>query len=478
MTNVYDIGRVYGCHFWAFFTYAYPASSWRSGVGYNFDYGNDWSQAENCFTFGHQIGFRVAANEVRLIGCGSDGDPPTSPAGSKSFYITSASINTPLIACQAASHKTAYYIDSTDFSTMLSCAAWSSTSTNHIYMDNGYVKVLGNHIYNSAVSASIATGPSLKWAHIAENTFNSVGTVYSLNTATQYNVEILQSNNYFGTITGVDQSTARVITTFGCGESKYSIGGANGYQLRFYLSTGTTTALRTVNNLQQLGSINFYGHNGTDFTTGPRATVRTQVDGAVSGTYVPTAWIVSTSPNNGTQSDRNVTDSVGNFKPATNNAYSLGDTSFHWSAVYATNGVIQTSDERTKTDISTATLGLDFINSLNPVSYKFKEGGNIVTGQIYRDADGNECSADAPDARSAEIISHTIPGARTHWGLIAQEVKQVVDAAGVDFGGWVLTDTNDPNSQQALRYDQFISPLIKAVQELTAQVKDLQSKIK
>ena len=31
-------------------------------------------------------------------------------------------------------------------------------------------------------------------------------------------------------------------------------------------------------------------------------------------------------------------------------------------------------------------------------------------------------------------------GIRRHWGFVAQEVKQSVDTAGVDFGGWVLDD--------------------------------------
>jgi hypothetical protein len=59
--------------------------------------------------------------------------------------------------------------------------------------------------------------------------------------------------------------------------------------------------------------------------------------------------------------------------------------------------------------------------------------------------------------------------------LIAQEVKQAVDDSDVeDFGGWVISDVNDSEGQQALRYEEFISPLIKAVQELTARVKALE----
>lgn len=47
----------------------------------------------------------------------------------------------------------------------------------------------------------------------------------------------------------------------------------------------------------------------------------------------------------------------------------------------------------------------------------------------------------------------------------------------LDFGGWVLSDKDDPDSQQALRYDQFIAPLIKAVQELSAKVEELEARL-
>jgi hypothetical protein len=65
-------------------------------------------------------------------------------------------------------------------------------------------------------------------------------------------------------------------------------------------------------------------------------------------------------------------------------------------------------------------------------------------------------------------------GNRTHHGLLAQQVKAALPQ-GVDFGGWVLADKDDPNSQQALRYDQFVAPLIKAVQELSAKVEQLEN---
>jgi len=146
--------------------------------------------------------------------------------------------------------------------------------------------------------------------------------------------------------------------------------------------------------------------------------------------------------------------------PATDNAVGLGANGVRWNAVWAANGTIQTSDERAKTDIADAQLGSDFIKSLRPVSYRWIEGGKRDTGE--RDEDGN-------------YIYESTPGTRTHWGFIAQEVKQAVDDAGVDFAGWVLTDKDDPDSEQALRYDQFIAPLTKALQEALTKIETLET---
>lgn len=155
-------------------------------------------------------------------------------------------------------------------------------------------------------------------------------------------------------------------------------------------------------------------------------------------------------------------ETAGNFIPSTDNAYSIGKSGARATSIWAANGTIQTSDERTKTEVNDSVLGLEFINALRPVSYKFLVGGNTVI---------------PPEEEGGEPTIVPRPGERTHWGLIAQEVKEVCDLAGVDFGGWILTNKDDPDSQQGLRYDQFISVLIKAVQQLSARVEDLESQI-
>jgi len=129
--------------------------------------------------------------------------------------------------------------------------------------------------------------------------------------------------------------------------------------------------------------------------------------------------------------------------PAADDLYDIGSSSRRWDDIYATNATIQTSDETQKTDIASSDLGLDFINELQPVSYKW------------------------------------IGKTRTHYGLIAQSVSSSLanfNKTTADFAGIVIS-TNESGSIFGLRYNEFISPLIKAIQEQQQIINSLQSRI-
>jgi len=103
------------------------------------------------------------------------------------------------------------------------------------------------------------------------------------------------------------------------------------------------------------------------------------------------------------------------------------------------NGTINTSDKRLKENINDSDLGLSFVNALRPVSYKFI------------------------DDKKPEKLKY---------GIIAQEVQEVLKESGnEDFAG--ITDKGD---YLGADYVQFIAPLIKAVQELSAKVEALEKK--
>jgi hypothetical protein len=113
-------------------------------------------------------------------------------------------------------------------------------------------------------------------------------------------------------------------------------------------------------------------------------------------------------------------------------------------------GVVNTSDRRSKKDIADISIGLEFINSLRPVQYKFIEGKK----EVYTNLHGS-------------TIINAISGTRTHYGLIAQDVHTMMEAARLETAAmWILEDAKDPESAQGLRYTEFIAPMIKAIQDL------------
>jgi hypothetical protein len=121
------------------------------------------------------------------------------------------------------------------------------------------------------------------------------------------------------------------------------------------------------------------------------------------------------------------------FYPTADNTRSLGTASYRYTAVYATSGTVNSSDLKQKKNIAKSDLGIDFINKLNPVKYNWIEGDT-----------------------------------KTHYGLIAQEIESLnID----NFGALYIED-----DKYGLNYSEFIAPMIKAIQELTARVQYLENK--
>jgi hypothetical protein len=170
---------------------------------------------------------------------------------------------------------------------------------------------------------------------------------------------------------------------------------------------------------------------------------------------------------------QNTSGVVSHWYPFLDNDASLGTTSYRWRTLFATNSTINTSDLRLKNNINNSDLGLDFIKSLRPVKFN----------KIYKTAvpKSNDEGNAVLDENGERIIDRVISteGERYHYGFIAQEVKQSLDAAGVgsNFAGWTLDDPEDEDSRQGLAYEQFISPMTKAIQELSDMVELLQQEV-
>jgi hypothetical protein len=156
--------------------------------------------------------------------------------------------------------------------------------------------------------------------------------------------------------------------------------------------------------------------------------------------------------------------------PNTDDAKNLGTGSYRWNDIYATNNTIQTSDEDLKENIADSSLGLSFINKLKPKSYKWKNTPEQKYGDNEPTGDDNK---KAGDVKQAEVV-HT----RKHYGLIAQDVKATLDELSVatkDFAGYIDPSANGGSGKLGLRYSEFIAPMIKAIQELSAKVTALEN---
>jgi hypothetical protein len=147
---------------------------------------------------------------------------------------------------------------------------------------------------------------------------------------------------------------------------------------------------------------------------------------------------------NGVTGQANTNVTIGNGTGKIYNAYTVNAT---WT---------QTSDGTMKNVIGPDSLGLSFINRLNPILFTWKAQNDLPPEHPYY-AEENK--------RDTTRVIH---------GFVAQEVKAALDAEGCStFNGW---DQGD-DGIQAISREMFISPLVKAVQELSAQVEQLKAEL-
>ncbi|UIJ71073.1 DUF2793 domain-containing protein [Aurantimonas sp. HBX-1] len=146
----------------------------------------------------------------------------------------------------------------------------------------------------------------------------------------------------------------------------------------------------------------------------------------------------------------------GNLLPGVDNAFSLGSAGARWSAVWAANGTIQTSDARDKTDCQQLSPGLAtaLLEEIDAMLFRWCEGGTQTLALPESDA-----SAPRPAMTQPE------PGKRRHAGFLAQEVRAALARSGEDFGVWGLANVADPESRQWIRPDQLIPVLWAALKE-------------
>jgi hypothetical protein len=164
--------------------------------------------------------------------------------------------------------------------------------------------------------------------------------------------------------------------------------------------------------------------------------------------------------NNGNAAYTNTTCLGANSIVTGNNQVQLGDLK---SATYCYGVVQDRSDKRDKSDIIDTRLGLDFINKLRPVDFKWDYRQSYTETVIK--------------SGKPTIIEHPNDGSkkrnRYHHGLIAQEVKEVMNSLNIDFGGYQDHSVNGGEDVLTIGYGELITPMIKAIQEMNAKIQEL-----
>jgi hypothetical protein len=110
--------------------------------------------------------------------------------------------------------------------------------------------------------------------------------------------------------------------------------------------------------------------------------------------------------------------------PNADNTFSLGNATYRWSAVFAANGTIQTSDARLKNNVNNINYDLSDLMKLRPVSFTW--------------------------------IAQ--PGQGTQLGFIAQEVRPLFPE--------VVNVGDDANHTLGITYTEFIPVIVKSIQDI------------
>jgi hypothetical protein len=217
------------------------------------------------------------------------------------------------------------------------------------------------------------------------------------------------------------------------------------------LDANTTGAENTAVGALALDALTTANHNSclgdsslTEVTTGTQNTAI----GRAAGSSISTG-----SNNTCLGYNSGTSGSPGGILGSASNLVVIGDNNV--TNIYAKVSVTATSDERDKTDIADFTKGLDIINSLRPVTYKW---------DMRSDYDDN-----TPNGSKK--------GTSTELGLIAQEVLTVEKANGFASSNddSLIVNLSPDGEHYGLKYERVVPILVNAIKELSAKVTALEA---
>ena len=145
------------------------------------------------------------------------------------------------------------------------------------------------------------------------------------------------------------------------------------------------------------------------------------------------------------------------------NVICLGNNSTQY--LYCATSTITTSDARDKTDVVDFTHGLNFVNQLRPVTYKWDRRSWYT----------------APDGTSDDILNATPDGSKKtpyiEIGFIGQEVQGIEKSLGYSNSrdDELVVHTNQDSTTVNLKYERIVPILVNAIKELSSRIEQLEN---
>ena len=236
----------------------------------------------------------------------------------------------------------------------------------------------------------------------------------------------------------------------------------------------------TESDISDIGS---HGHSG--FANSTHSHIANEVTGTISVTSVSSGGFVNSLSYNNSNKTLTVGGSNTRLASITTRGYgvqssgqNVGNGGIGVTLFYTSLNAV--SDETLKTGITDLTYGLDWINDLRPISYRYDTRTVYVCETEDCEFNGTEylLSSDECDGCDNTPVSTEVSWGNTkeNWGFSAQEIEATLPT---DPDLEIVEDTEfvDGSTKKVLDYNQVIAPLVKAVQELSAKNDELESRI-
>jgi trimeric autotransporter adhesin len=449
--------------------------SYNSGIGFQSLFSNTTGSSNTAngyyALFFNSEGFQNTANGVFSLFSNTTGNYNTATGVYALYSNTTGSSNTATGASALSSNTSGNYNTANGYGALIS----NTTANQNTAI--GYNALLAQSYPNSNTpwnSDNVAVGYQALYSNQPTSTEDGIN-----NTAV--GTYALRTNT-----TGVDN------TANGASSLYFNTGGyyntANGYQALYSNTTGSSNTASGNNALNyntigfrntSNGSYSLYANTEGNYNTanGYYSLVSNTIGwqntsvGSYSlvnnttGSY-NTAVGYNTGPNS---TNLNNTTCIGIDATAiASNMVRIGNV--YVNSIGGQVGWTTLSDGKFKENVREDVPGLSFINQLRPVSYEInRKKVNDFTGLNARKQEQSGEKTGIASAYLAEPLSATITG------FIAQEVEAAAKNIGFDFSG-VDTPKNE-NDMYGLRYAEFVVPLVKGMQELSAINKAQQTKI-